>query len=283
MEDMLIVIVLVGAVGVMFGSFVGAFVWRWRQTHDDDGNKRKLSKRKAAELSIATGRSMCPHCKHQLRSYDLVPIGSWLSLKGRCRYCSKKIGWQYPLVELLTGSLYVLSYVTWPYGWSALGWLQFGLWLLIVTGLIILSVYDLRWLLLPFKLIYPLLILAALLVVARAVDTSDWSVIFGAVAAAVVLGGLFYGLHTVSRGKWIGGGDVVAAPMLGLLAGGLGEVFILVFVASIVGILVGVPVLLRTRNRKAQIPFGPMLFVSAFVVFLCGSRIIDWYLDKIVL
>lgn len=282
MEELLTIIWL-AVVGVMFGSFVNAFVWRWRQTHDDDGNRKKLSKKRSAELSILSGRSMCPHCKTQLKSYDLIPIGSWLSVGGKCRYCHEKIGVQYPLVELATGLLFVGSYVWWPYEFSILGWMQLAVWLAIVIGLVILAVYDLRWLLLPFKLIYPLLGLAAVLVVIRALDTNSISVIADAVLAAIVLTGLFYGLHTVSKGKWIGGGDVVVAPVLGLLAGGLGQIFLLVFGASILGILIGIPLIIRNKNRRLQIPFGPMLFASTYVVFLIGTQVVDWYFDSLLL
>lgn len=280
MDDTINTIALV-VFGVMIGSFINAFTWRWRQTRDDDGNKIKLSKKKAAELSIATGRSMCPHCKHQLQSYDLVPIGSWLSLKGRCRYCKAKIGVQYPFVEALTGTLFGLTYVWWPYGFSALGWVQFACWLVLVGGFVALAIYDLRWLLLPFKMLYPLIAIAMLMIIARAIDTQDFGVLVNSIAAAAVLGGLFYGLHTVSKGKWIGGGDVVAAPMLGLLAGGLGEVFLLLFGASVIGIVAGIPMLVRKKDKKVQIPFGPMLFIATYFVVLFGSQVVDWYFDML--
>lgn len=280
MEETITIIALM-VIGVMFGSFVNAFVWRWRQTHDDDGNRIKLSKKKAAQLSIMTGRSMCTHCKTQLKSYDLVPIGSWLSVGGKCRYCRKKIGIQYPLVELLTGLLFVGSYVWWPYGFSALGWLQLVLWLAVVVGLVILTVYDLHWLLLPFKLIYPLMALGATIVLLRTVDSGDSGVLVDSLLAALVLSCLFYGLHTVSKGRWIGGGDVVVAPLLGLLAGGLPEVFVLVFGASVLGILIGLPMIIRAKNKKLQIPFGPMLFAASYFVFLFGSQVSDWYFDQL--
>src|SRR5262245_41082320 len=98
--------------GLCWGSFVNAFVWR---LHELETNKR-LSKSQKKKLSILHGRSMCPDCHNELAWYDLLPVVSWLSLKGKCRYCGKPISWQYPFVEALTAALFVLSYVFWPYG-----------------------------------------------------------------------------------------------------------------------------------------------------------------------
>ena len=143
--------------GILFGSFINALVWRLHEQLDDDGNPKKLTKKQAKELSITKGRSMCPHCHHELAPKDLVPIVSWLMLGGKCRYCSKPISIEYPAIELLTGLLFVISYAFWPYGFGS-SWLVvwFITWLIVLIGLIALAIYDIKWMLLPDKIVFKL-------------------------------------------------------------------------------------------------------------------------------
>src|SRR4051812_3134403 len=100
------VYVILVFLGLCFGSFSEALTWRLHQ--------QSLPKKKRAasdrELSMLHGRSMCPNCKHTLGFFDLVPLFSWLALKGRCRYCGQNIGWHSPVLELGMASLFVASY-----------------------------------------------------------------------------------------------------------------------------------------------------------------------------
>jgi len=143
--------------GFCFGSFDNALTWRLREL----SKPKKQRVASVAELSIAKGRSMCPNCQHTLAWYDLVPVVSWLSVAGRCRYCHMPIAVQYPLVELATARLFVLSYHYWPLPIEGSQLAAFVIWLLLLIGLMALLVYDLRWMLLPNKLVYPLTGLAA--------------------------------------------------------------------------------------------------------------------------
>ncbi|MEX2014368.1 MAG: prepilin peptidase, partial [Candidatus Saccharimonadales bacterium] len=95
--------------GLSLGSFINALVWRlWQQE-----NKKQKTKNDR-RYSILKGRSICPHCKHILQAKDLIPVLSWVLLRGKCRYCNKPISAQYPLVEAGTAALFILSYVFWP-------------------------------------------------------------------------------------------------------------------------------------------------------------------------
>src|SRR5665213_2769212 len=96
------IIALLALLGLVFGSFVNALVWRLHEQEVLLEKRKKPSKKQLEKLSILNGRSMCPHCKHELAIKDLVPLFSWIALKGKCRYCGKPISWQYPVVELLT-------------------------------------------------------------------------------------------------------------------------------------------------------------------------------------
>ncbi|MEK9196125.1 MAG: prepilin peptidase, partial [Patescibacteria group bacterium] len=134
--------------GLCFGSFVNALVWRVYQQ-----SLPKAKRPKKVDLSIQKGRSVCPNCHHVLGWQDLLPVISWLGLRGKCRYCSKPILWQYPLVEILTAVIFVISYLFWPFEFTGTEVVIFGLWLAVVVNLVALAVYDVKWMLLPNRLV----------------------------------------------------------------------------------------------------------------------------------
>lgn len=262
--------------GLCFGSFVNAWVWRLRQQED-----KVLSKKQEQALSVLHGRSMCIHCKHTLAWYDLLPVVSWLSLGGRCRYCRKPISLQYPLVEVCTAALFIVSYVTWPNSLqSSVSSLQFILWLVFVVCFMALIVYDMRWMLLPNKIVYPLVGLAIVYAGLNvAVADHVWVTIGSALGGLLAIGGLFWLLFQVSGGRWIGGGDVKLSFALGLLAGGPVLALLIVFVASVLGTVVALPQLAGRRLKTAsKIPFGPFLIMATVIVVLAGQQMVDWYL-----
>ncbi|MBI1856815.1 prepilin peptidase [Candidatus Saccharibacteria bacterium] len=229
------------------------------------------------KYSIVSGRSMCPDCRHQLAWYDLIPVISWLGLRGRCRYCHRPISWQYPLVEILTAVTFITSYVYWPYSWSAIGITLFIVWIVSLISFMALAVYDLRWFILPDKIVFPLVGLAAIQIIMRTVLYGEISPILGGLIGVVTLAGLFYALFQFSKGQWIGGGDVKLAVALGMLAGGAAESVLLLFLASLIGTLVSLPLLLSKKLKKnSRIPFGPLLLMATFIVYIFGSDIINW-------
>ena len=264
-------------VGLCFGSFVNALVWRLRQQELTSKKSPVASRQSKKTYSILRGRSMCPDCHHQLAAQDLVPLASWLYLRGKCRYCGKPISWQYPLVELLTAVLFVISYAWWPYALHGLGLYYFIFWLVFVIGFIALAVYDLRWLLLPNRLVFPLLILGVLEVAGSFVFYgSGWQKLAGAVWGILIASGIFYVIFQLSRGEWIGGGDVKLGVVIGLLLGGPLMSLLMLFVASCLGTLAGLPMLLSGK-RNVRLPFGPFLLAATVVVMLFGTSIISWY------
>ena len=238
----------------------------------DDGGDR---------LSILRGRSMCTDCGQELKARDLVPVLSWLSTGGKCRYCHKKVSAQYPIVEIATALLFVASYVFWPYELTAGSWqvVAFGLWLVILTGLMALLVYDLRWYLLPNRIVYPLTALAGLFAVIQvAVAVDPAGAVIDTALAVIVGGGIFYVLFQVSAGKWIGGGDVKLGWLLGLIIGSWAGSLLMIFIAALLGSLVSIPLMVDKKlKRNSIIPFGPFLIVGAIIVVLFGTQILDWY------
>lgn len=274
--------ILLVMIGLCLGSFVNALVWR---VHEQAKVTGKSSKRPRKQLSITNGRSMCPECKHELAAKDLIPVLSWIGLGGKCRYCRMPISTQYPLVELVTAGLFVASYLWWPREMHGAEWLAFGVWLLILVGLMALTVYDLRWMLLPNRIMLPVGVLATLFALASIfMNGNVLSDIINTLLAVAVGGGIFYALYQLSGGKWIGGGDVKLGWVLGLLLATPANSLLMIFIASIAGSVVSLPLLARGRvKRTSVIPFGPFLILGAVVVVLFGANIIDWYQEVVLL
>lgn len=222
---------------------------------------------------------MCPHCKHELAGKDLMPIVSWLSLNGKCRYCKRAISAQYPLVEAATATLYVASYVWWPVTLEGAQTAIFVLWLVLLVGFMALVVYDLRWLLLPNRIVYPLSLIAGVQAVIAIVAANRPAIaLLNTVLAVLVGGGIFYVLFQVSSGKWIGGGDVRLGWLLGLIVATPARSLLCIFIAALGGSLISVPLLLSGRlKRTSTIPFGPFLIGGAAVVVLFGASLLQWY------
>jgi len=275
---MLMIIIILSVAGLCLGSFVNALVWRLHAQANYNG-KKKPSRSQIAQLSIATGRSICPHCKHQLAARDLIPVLSWLSLKGKCRYCHEPISPQYPIVEIATALLFIVSYICWPASLTGAQISIFGLWLLILVGFMALVIYDLRWQLLPNRIIYPLAaVAAASACINVAVADRPARALLSLLFAVAIGGGVFYVLFQVSEGKWIGGGDVRLGWLLGLVAGTPERSLLLIFLAALLGSLLSIPLLITKRlKRNSKVPFGPFLILAAVVVQLFGASILQWY------
>ena len=275
---MLMVIAVLIVFGLCLGSFVNALVWR---LHEQSKPSGKHTKFKPNELSISQGRSMCPNCKHILAWNDLVPVLSWLSLGGKCRYCHKPISRQYPLVEASAAASFVFSYWFWPSTLEGAEYVVFGLWLVILTGLIAELVYDLKWMILPDRVTFPLYYLAFAMTSIRVIDSGEpVKAIINAILAVLIGGGLFYLIFQVSQGKWIGGGDVKLGFLIGLVLAQPNLAFLYIFIAAVLGSAVSLLLLVSRRLKPSSvIPFGPFLIVGAYITVLFGQDIWQWYRD----
>jgi prepilin signal peptidase PulO-like enzyme (type II secretory pathway) len=250
---------LLGAVlGLMVGSAINAFVWRLK-----------------VGRSWVRGRSECPECGHALAARDLVPVLSWIELGGKCRYCRKPIQ-DHPVVELVSGAAFGLSaYLLLPVGPDGL--VRVVLWLVALTMLLILAVYDYRWMILPDKVVLPLIAVALAYSAGLAIMTGSPQMILGPLEAALLAGGGFLALVMFSRGRAMGGGDIKLVVAMGLLLGLRGTALALLVAfntAAVVGIALMVA---RRRGRKDHIAFGPFLVAGTVVAFLFGQSLADWY------
>lgn len=244
----------------MFGSFANAIIWR---LHSGD--------------SITKGRSKCPDCGHVLGVLDLVPVLSWLGLGGRCRYCHKPISIQYPIVELVTAVLFMAAVLV-VHPVTPADWIQLVYWLYLIVALVILTVYDLRWMLLPDAVMLPAIGLSVAYLAYVGISGAPAAAYLHPLLAAGLASGFFYALAAVSGGRWMGGGDIKLVFLMGL-ALGLERTLLALFVAFNAAALVSLVLLgFHLRKRSDQIPFGPFLAAATIVALLWGSSIIHWYL-----
>jgi prepilin signal peptidase PulO-like enzyme (type II secretory pathway) len=265
--------------GLCAGSFIDALVWRMHE-------QSKAPKTKGKNLSILSGRSQCPKCGHSLSAKDLVPLLSWIALKGKCRYCKKPISVQIPIIEISTGLTFMFSYLLWPVELASDGqMILFTAWLLVSVGLLALLVYDFKWMLLPNRILYPTLLVAAagrLIYILgfspdRGHDLTQW------VLAVAVASGIFWLLFMVSSGKWIGFGDVRLGLITGTALATPALAFFMIFLASALGTLFIAPALLAgKKSMTSRIPFGPFLIAATFLALLFGQGFIDWYQELII-
>jgi leader peptidase (prepilin peptidase)/N-methyltransferase len=224
--------------------------------------------------SIVYPPSHCPACQRRLRAKDLIPVFSYLWLRGRCRYCQAPIPRRVLWVEIGTGVLFGLFY--WNYGLS----IELPIALFYGCLFIVLLVIDLEHRLILNKVVYPALGVALLLSILFSFFLPPSEIVPGILEAAI--GGgiglmLFFLVAIVSRGG-MGWGDVKMAALIGLVTG-----FPLIFVALLLaviagGLVSGLLLALKIRRRREAIPFAPFLSLATIVTLLWGSNILSWYL-----
>jgi leader peptidase (prepilin peptidase)/N-methyltransferase len=287
MEEIFICSIL-AVFGLMLGSFAGASVWRLRarQLVEDKAEGEKIDKDEYEKLvpltktTIKTDRSRCLHCEHPLAWYDLLPLVSWISLRGKCRYCHASIGWFEPLMELGVAAYFVTSYLLWPVAFDgSMAVFQFVLWLIAGVMLAILFAYDLKWFLLPDQIVFPLIAVGAISSLVVVINSSNVAgsllTISGSVA---IMSGLYYVLWKISKGQWIGFGDVKLGLALALLLADWQLAFIALFAANLIGCLIVIPGMVAGKvTRSTRVPFGPLLIIGGVVAMLWGPLLIRAY------
>jgi len=245
-------------VTVIAGLVVGSFVTAIQNRLDNLG-------------SVLYGRSRCPKCNHILGVFDLLPIFSFVFLRGRCRYCRTKISFLYPIIELLS---VVLALFTYYFS----GFYASSIFLFLSLNILLLaSVYDVKdqevdtW-------IFVLGIVLAVVWRFSIYFSSDTilSILLGGVAAAV----LPFCLSAFSKEKWMGYGDSFFATWIGVLCGfptSLAGIFFAFLLGSIFGIIT-VFVSKNRKKLKLRIPFGPFIAASGLLAMVFGNSFIEWYL-----
>jgi len=250
-----LVLIFVFSFGLIIGSFLNCLVWRLRTGES------------------LLGRSYCLKCKKQIAWYDNLPVLSFVLLKGKCRQCGGKISWQYPIVELTTGVLFVLAY----YLNYELRITNYELiiqllrdWFLI-SAMMVIFIYDLRW-----RLILDVVTLPAGLVVLilnLALGFSLWNLL----VSGIIGSGFFLLQFLISGGKWIGGGDIRLGLLMGLALGWPG-VIAAIIISYFLGSLVGLGLIAAGKKRwGSEIPLGVFLAAGTIIDLFWQERILDWY------
>lgn len=219
------------------------------------------------EKGIISGRSQCPNCKNKLKWQEMIPIFSWLYLKGHCRHCRKAISSHYFVLELTTAILFALFFLN----WQSIPVLSF--YLIELSFLIAIFFYDLMYKEIPDQLSLPAIVIALIGNLFLGLIDIE-SMLIG----AFVLAGFFLLQFILSQGKWIGGGDIRLGLLMGLLLGWQQGLLALAL-AYILGGFISLFLLSQAKIRKnSEIAFGPFLVTATIIAMLKGPEILDWYL-----
>jgi len=246
--------------GLCVGSFLNCIIYRLEVGED-----------------FLRGRSYCSKCKTQLGFFDLIPVLSFIFLKGKCRYCSQKISFQYPLVEFFTGLIFVLLL----FQYSEITTLQHLLYLayllIISSSFIIIFVYDLKHYLIPTKIIY-WTIAITLIFNFQFLISKQFSIFSSTIISAAGVGLFFWLIVLISKEEWLGLGDAKLALLLTLFLG-FPKILLALFSAFLIGAIIGlILIFLGKKQLKSQIPFAPFLITGTFLALFWGEKIIEWYL-----
>ncbi len=268
----ILVYIFVFFFGLTVGSFLNCVIYRL-----EEGK------------SFLKGRSFCPHCKHQLSWQDLIPVLSFLILKGKCRYCKKPISWQYPIVEIATGLLFLLIF---NFQFSISNYLNLIYYLIISTLLIVIFVYDFKHYVIPDKIIYLAIGLALIYQLFGILNFGHWDLfrnwkleignlqpLLNPLTSAILASAFFLLIVLISHGRWMGMGDIKLAFLMGLFLSS-SKILVALFLAFLVGAIIGVGLILSGKKTlKSEVPFGPFLVTGTFIALFWGENIIKWYLN----
>lgn len=242
-----VIYIIIFLLGITVGSFLNVCILRI-----------------PAHESIVTGPSHCPKCGRRLKWYELVPIFSWLALKGRCSGCKGAISAQYPLIEALNGVLWVICFAvlgTSPYAALAC---------LLTSALLVVAVIDWRTMEIPLGTTITVAVLGGL---AAALDYQNLSLhVIGLFAVSLPL----YLLYLATRGRGIGGGDIKLMAGCGLFLG-----WKLIILSFFGGCLIGTIIhliLMAAKKAGRQLSFGPYLSLGVVLSLLFGEYLLNWYL-----
>jgi prepilin signal peptidase PulO-like enzyme (type II secretory pathway) len=282
-----------GLVGAVVGSFSVAQVWRLRasQLSADKKSGQKIDQKEWSRLKSLVGvrakndRSHCLNCGYVLRGRDLVPVFSWLALRGKCRKCHTPIGMLEFLVEILSAGIFVALFLSFGFDFSSdiSGWKIARLLVLFVSmiPLIVMFVYDAKWSLLPTKTLWIFNFLAVIYF-ALGFFEIGWEKfdLLNFVISMLFFPGLYLALTLVSRGAWVGDGDwILAFGLILLIPNSPIFAALLLLFSNLIGIatilLAGI-FQKKKIERGAQIPFGPSMILACMLMLIFMNFLKDF-------
>ena len=251
-----LILVYTFILGTLIGSFLNVVVYRVPR-----------------EESLSFPPSHCPSCNTRLKAYDLVPVVSYLFLGGKCRTCKTAISIRYPLVEMLTGLLFLVTVMKFGISLEALKYL------IVISLLLPVALIDYDHTIIPDRLNVGIFLTAlSFLLLEVYLGNGAFRDLLNPLYGMVLGGGFFLFIAVVTKGA-MGGGDIKLMAALGFLFG-TANTLLLMFLSFIIGgALSSLLLLLKIKKRKDYIPFGPFICVSAFIVIFWGNQILNWYLS----
>ncbi len=262
---------IVFILGAVIGSFISVIIYRIK--HNKKG--------------IIFSRSYCPHCQKKLKYHHLIPIFSFAFLRGKCAYCGEKISSHYLFLELFTAIVFVLTFLNWNFlvaipsvvdprlidysiDWKIFEFFTF--YLIEISILIGIFFYDLMYKEIPDRL--SLTGIGVAIAAGLVLGTpSALDMLLGGIAICA----FFFLQFLISKGKWIGGGDLRLGALMGVLLG-LKMGILALILSYLIGTLFTLPLLITKKlNRKSAIPFGPFLVTATLITLFIGEEILNWY------
>ncbi len=243
--------VFIAIIGLIIGSFLNVCIFRIPR-----------------EESLAFPPSHCMKCDAKIKPYDLVPVLSYAILRGKCRKCGDKISIRYPLIELLTGSVFFLTYLQFGFSFELIKFLILSCFL-IVIGMIDYDTTDVYTEVSITGIVIGLLFLGyALLYGSNAI-----TFVFGAILGGVIIASIILLTHGM------GWGDCEICVLCGLYLG-FKLTIVMLFFSFIIGGIIGMLLIaFKIKSRKDYIPFGPFIVIGAFIAIFLGDKIINYYLN----
>lgn len=248
-------ILLIFIYGLLIGSFLNVLIYRMPR-----------------DESIAFPGSHCPVCDHKLSWYDNIPLFSYLSLKGKCRYCNTRISFQYPLIEFLNAIIYILLYIR--FSFTPL----FIFYALVSSVLIAIAIIDLKELIIPDSLVISILVFSLIYKATNYFFYNEPPLILDSLLGLLLAGGLFLAIVLLSGGG-MGGGDVTLIGALGFVLG-VKNILLVIFLSFLYGSIISIFLLAtKLKTRKDPIPFGPFIILGFFTTIFVGDMLINWYIN----
>lgn len=244
-------------IGAIFGSFYNVCIYRIPE------NK-----------SIVTPPSHCYNCNTRLKPIDLIPILSWVFLRGKCRYCNIKVSSRYATVELLTGILFMLTYINFGYEFKSLYYM------FLISILIIITFIDIDHFIIPDKLVL-LGSIFAIIVNFLGYGIPFLDGIKGALISGVSVLVVTLIIEWILKKEVMGGGDIKLYAMIGLFLGvklSLLTILLSIYIGGAYGIVVIIYNKIKKHEFNSMIPFGPFISIAAVIATLCGNNIIEFYI-----
>jgi len=262
-----IVMIFLAVLGASIGSFLSVVIFRIK--HKQKG-------------AIA-GRSRCPHCKKNLNTLDLIPVLNYIILGGHCRYCHKPISLYYFFLEITTALVFLLMFIRFPFilEGNALNNYTVDIMMAVqyifatVSGTLLIGIFffDLQYMEVPDIMVFPLIVIGLLGTLIT--KSEGFPSILISIAGAIIF---FGGQRWLSKGAWLGEGDVYVAIAMAVMFGWR-LLIIAVSLSYVIGAVLCL-ILLATKalKVKSKIPFAPFLVFGTFVTILYGTEILNWYL-----